>query len=411
VAQLGTEAALVDLRPADEASGALGHVPGSRFLAIDQVPRDRVVVLFDADGRGAARAARRLENEGHPLVAALGGGLAAWRRVGLATVRAPAPQSAAPASRSEDARRGGADAVHAQLSDPRVVRWIQLAAVARMGHLSCVDGRDERGVIGTPGGDAGELLLQLAALEELTGRRLGERDVASLLIARIDALGALYLHTDFHALAHLLEAVRAEPRLRSELADVENVEALVPRLLRPPPGAREALLELMVEPANVGCGHLRLIGRHPEEYGVRAGLAADLLRAALRLLWSGSPEVLLTALSGEHDESAVLDVRLESPLWALEYVPLVPPRIAGEQMFVHHSDVVAFLREASVQLLLRSELPVRVDAARADELRETLTRLAARQLAATLGHLAQGLPVYQATFRADRGVDVRLASG
>jgi rhodanese-related sulfurtransferase len=407
VAQLGAEVTLVDLRPPAEAGGVLGHVPGCRFVAAGEAMPIGPLVLLDADGQGAAREALRLEIDGRPEVAALAGGLAAWRRFGLATSRAvdvPAAPSMTPSGNATVA------AIRAQLSDPAVVRWIQLVAVARLGHISCVDGRDERGVIGAPGGDSGELLLQLAALEELTGTVLDDRAVAAILLARVDAFGSLYLHSDLHALAHLLDSVRVERRLRDAFADVGSVDALVPRIRRLDPGLREALLDLLVDPSNVGCGHLRLVDQHPEEYGVRAGLATALQRAAYRLLWEGSPEIHITALGGEHEESAVLDVRLDEPPWALAHVPLVPPRIAGEQMFVYHSEAVAFLREANVKFLLNAELPVRLPTARADDLRAKLEELAARQLAATLRHLAAGLPVYEATFGVGGSVAVRLAS-
>lgn len=406
VAQLGAEVTLVDLRPVAEASGVLGHVPGSRFVSAGEAMPDGPLVLLDADGTGAAREALRLETGGRREVAALFGGLAAWRRFGLATSRAVDALAATSGGPSGDAT---VEAIRAQLSDPAVVRWIQLVAVARLGHISCVDGRDERGVIGAPGGDSGELLLQLAALEEVTGTALDDRAVAAILLARIDAFGSLYLHSDLHALAHLLESVRAERRLRDAFADIESVDALVPRIRRLDPGLREALLDLLVEPSNVGCGHLRLIEQHPAEYGVRPGLATALQRAIYHLLWAGSPEIQITALGGEHEESAVLDVRLDEPLWALAHVPLVPPRIAGQQMFVHHSEAVALLREANVKFLLHAELPVRLAMARADDLRAKLEELAARQLAATLRHLAAGLPVYEATFGTGGDVAVRLA--
>ena len=48
------------------------------------------------------------------------------------------------------------------------------AEIARQDRLSCVDGRDDSGVMGTPGGDAGEFLLALAAVEAAVAA-LGQR--------------------------------------------------------------------------------------------------------------------------------------------------------------------------------------------------------------------------------------------
>lgn len=47
------------------------------------------------------------------------------------------------------------------------LRWIELPALLVRGLVSCVDGRDDSGVVGGPGGDAGELLARLRALEAL----------------------------------------------------------------------------------------------------------------------------------------------------------------------------------------------------------------------------------------------------
>lgn len=74
--------------------------------------------------------------------------------------------------------------------DPHSLHWANLDA-EQVG-LSCVDGRDEQGVVGTPGGDAGELLLLWP-----------ERDPAldaEAVLARMHSLGAQQLDA---TLAHL----------------------------------------------------------------------------------------------------------------------------------------------------------------------------------------------------------------
>ena len=404
VLQQGGDVLLADVRAAGDARGVMGHIPGSVFLAADRVPRERPVVLVDGDGREAARLARRLEQEGHPLVAALAGGLAAWRHLGLLTSRGPV-RNAAPARTLTGPPT--ADTVRAHVGDPLAVRWIQLASLARLSHLSCVDGRDERGVIGTPGGDAGEFVLELAALEALTGTALDDDAVAAALLARLDSFGELYLHTDLPALTRLLEAARAEGRLSIALAAVEDLDDFVRFLRSPGEDREEALLALLVDPAHIGCGHLRLMLQHGEEYGVRQRLAIAVQREAWKLLWRGSPEILVTALSGGHKESAVLNVRVDEPLWGLAYVPLIFPRIAGEQVFVNHPDAVSFLREAHLQFLVREPSPVGLEPSRADEFRSVMEELGARQLSATLRYLADGLPIYDVTFYRDGRVEVR----
>jgi rhodanese-related sulfurtransferase len=88
---------VVDLRPVDEAEGALGYIPGSVFVSIGRMkqlaagmPDDLPVVLVSRTGEEAAAAALGLERSGMRYVAAMAGGLAGWRRLGFATSRDPA---------------------------------------------------------------------------------------------------------------------------------------------------------------------------------------------------------------------------------------------------------------------------------------------------------------------------------
>ena len=80
--------------------------------------------------------------------------------------------------------------VEQHIGDPRNVRWIKLASMVSFGHCSCIDGRDERGVVGTLGGDAGEFLLSLAAALPLRAfalvRRLRRDDTYRKKLRRED---------------------------------------------------------------------------------------------------------------------------------------------------------------------------------------------------------------------------------
>ena len=75
-------------------------------------------------------------------------------------------------------------------------------------------------------------------------------------------------------------------------------------------------------------------------------------------------------------------------------------------MFVHHPQVSAYQREEVAHWIAsRPEMPEL--RGRWEEVFEVLTRLAARQMGHTLSHLAAGLPIFEATFAADRTVSVR----
>lgn len=362
------------------------HVPLSRLGgAAEAWDPNEPVVLVCRSGRRSARGTRLLEDMGFSRVASMTGGLMVWDSLDLPLVTGPEPRSAkerpAPTDPDDSLDR---DEIEAHLGDPEQIRWVKAASLVMQGTQSCVDGRDPRPVVGTSGGDAGELLLALVALERVRGGPLSEEEVRHALDAHLDAFGRFYLHTDAHALEAL---VGSDPRF----------EGHDPReLVRHPPQPLEApLLEALTEPDHVGCGHLRLILTHPDEYGVRPELTASLLRATFRRLWQGAA-IDLVVLEGEHEESGVVTVHLDHDVHSYTRVPTVAPRIGDHEVFVSHPQVSAWLRAQQVEFLFEEDAWLRGHPERREELLETLEELGDAQLHATLRHLASRLPVYDA---------------
>lgn len=409
----GPDVRVVDLRPAEEAGGALGYIPGSVFISIDRLellardtPDDLPVVLVSRTGRNAAKAALRLQRSGLRYVAAMTGGLVRWRGLGFGTSRDPAGVSNALEAKTAAGptdRPLSLEQVRDHVGDPRNVRWVKLASMATYGSFSCIDGRDERGVIGTPGGDAGEFLLSLAAVEHATGSTLDEAAVQQALLARIDTFGGFSRHCDEQNFNTLTAALRGDPRI-GEAAGRTEVESYE-FLRRPPEHVRETLLEHLLNPDYLGCGHVRLMLVQSSEYGIRGELVESFLRSFYRLWWEGAPELALTILPGQHNEAAVVNVRLEDELWGMSRIPLVSPTCSESQMFVNHADVANYLRQRVVEFHLRGLGPVPV--ADGEALQKATEDLATRQLTQTVGQLAKGLPIYDLVFSRDGSYEVR----
>ena len=198
VSRLGRAVRLIDLRSPEEIAGPLGYIPGSDWLPAEQaievlseLPDDDPVVLISRGGERAGALAFALEQQGKRFVAALFGGVLAWRQVGLLTVRAPEIftrlgllRSTRTSWETSKGRLSQSD-IESHLGDARSLRWMKIAALLVNGRLSCVDGRDDSGVMGTPGGDAGEFLLALAAVERVTGRAIDDTTLHTLLLRRL----------------------------------------------------------------------------------------------------------------------------------------------------------------------------------------------------------------------------------
>lgn len=418
VARQGRSVRIVDVREPDELVGPLGHIPGADWIPreratslAERLDRDAKIVLVSRAGERSGPLARELEKRGMRFVASMIGGMVTWRSLGFVTSRDPSilqrrdvlHEQPAPVERSGALR---AEDVREHIGDPRAVRWAKLASLLLHGRLSCVDGRDDTGVIGTPGGDSGEILLALAALENVTGRTLRAADVRELLDRRVETFGRFYMHGDTHALNELIKAMRADRRFDAAIENVREAMQWRRFFTSPPPELRELLLEYVVQPPHVGCGHLKLMMQEHAQYGARVELVRDLVRSFFRMRWQGAADAEYVPLPGGHREGAVVNVRVEGELRSYTRIPLVSPKGLGTQIFVNHPQVSGLLRREMASFLCEQDDLVPVDAGRSAALLGEMGTIADRQMGLTLGRLAKGLPIFDATF--DRRGDVRV---
>ncbi|MGM0575416.1 MAG: hypothetical protein ACQEXJ_06770 [Myxococcota bacterium] len=275
------------------------------------------------------------------------------------------------------------------LRDARV-RWVSLSALEGSQELACIDGRHSHGVLGAPGGDAGELVLLLAAAEALRGRPLSSDDVQALVDDHLERRGAFYLHTDRDALERLGRALREDDALRCEVDEVGAPESFV---RQPPNHCRVPLLVHLVRPEHIGCGHLRAMAEAPEAYGVRLGLLEDLLRAIFVRLWEGQPDVRFVVLEGVHEEEAVVVVDEDESAEPETAAPVLEPGEGAPSVFMLHRPAVRHVRDVGARwlpdVLRRLHPGERLDA---EALRGRVDDLGARQIEATVSRLAAHLP-------------------
>jgi hypothetical protein len=241
--------------------------------------------------------------------------------------------------------------------------------------VACVDGRREHCTAGAPGGNAGLLILLLGAWEE-EADPLSPDAVDRVFARYLEHFGVFYLHTDRAAQDRLAAALG--------VGSGAAVDALV---ARPPEGMRARLLDALLDPAHMGCGHLRLLLEEPEAYGVRPDLVRAVLRAFFLRLWSGDGRLVLEVLDGPHNEAGVAVVRTEGA----PALVTACPRHGAVDVFVYHPDAVAWLQALHAMFLARQGyiIPDRIPACIAAQ-----RRLGDWQLEVTLQRLAPSLPVF-----------------
>lgn len=420
-AKQGRKVRIVDVRTAEELTGALGYVPGSEWIPSERVDslaerihRDDPVILVSGGEERSHAATARLSAAGLRFVAFMVGGVMSWRDLGYSTTRDPSILARRDLLRDLDGpleeppERVTAEHVERHVGDRLAVRWIKLPALLVRGLVSCVDGRDDSGVIGSAGGDAGELLVGLRALEKMMRRELSEREVSLILARRLDVFGRFYMHTDMRAWNKAAEALRADSRFDEALRSVNSPLEWRRFWASPPRAVRGALLEHTLDPEHVGCGHLRLSLTRARELDTREGLVRAVLRAFHERYWDGAREMELVPLAGGHTERAVLNIRIAGPLMPFSRIPLVSPAVGGAQVFVHHPRVTSYLRKQLARFLaLQGDILSSPRAIDAEELHLEMERLGSVQLGRTLGELAKGLPIYDVDFHGEERFEVR----
>jgi rhodanese-related sulfurtransferase len=419
VAKQGRKVRLIDVRDENELIGVLGYINGSDWVPkddamtlLERVHRDDPIVFVSAGEERSGAVALALEKAGLRFVGCMMGGIVAWRDDGYTTTRDPSIVARRNVVRSiEEPPDDNPDEVTAEeierhVGDPLAVRWIKLPALLVRGLISCVDGRDDSGVIGSPGGDAGELLVGLRALENLMRRELSESDVDTLMARRNDVFGRFYMHTDMTAVNAAIKVLRADRRFDQALVGVTDPLEWREFWASPPPQVQSAMLDMALDPAHIGCGHLRLELTKPQDYATREPLVRSVLRCFHRHRWEGHPDMELVPLAGGHTERAVVNVRLAGPLQPFSRIPLVSPAVGAAQVFVHHPRITSYLRRQ-----LASFLALQTDITRssidAEWLHEEMVRIGAIQISQTLGALAKGLPIYDVVFHGEDRVEVR----
>ena len=398
---------IIDVREEHELRGELGHVAGSRWVPLRSLARESEswdrsdpIVLVDRSGRRSGRAASYLTERGFERAASMTGGILAWVQAGFPTTRMR--DYAPPAPAEMHGRRGRGEPltvedIEIHIGDPAQVRWTKAATLLLHGTESCIDGREAHAVIGTPGGDAGELLLALATVEAVSGHALSDAEVERLFAGYIEAFGHFYMHTDRHALRALAEILAQDPAFASDAIDWRDHDAVEGLLRQPPKRLREGLLSHLTEPPAVGCGHLRLVITESDRYGVRPELVKVMFRAFFERLWGSSEEIEYVVLRGDHAEGAVVEVALAHEVEAYSSVPMIAPRHHGTEMFVNHPQVAAFVREQNANFLFE-KLPWMAQRVERAAFLAQLGVLAEQQLAATVGSLAAELPVFEVRF-------------
>eukprot|EP01101_Sappina_pedata_P002873 TRINITY_DN13089_c0_g1_i1.p1 TRINITY_DN13089_c0_g1~~TRINITY_DN13089_c0_g1_i1.p1 ORF type:complete len:315 (-),score=99.66 TRINITY_DN13089_c0_g1_i1:110-1054(-) len=286
--------------------------------------------------------------------------------------------------------------VRLMVSDPGAVDGF----VDPMNHsFSCIDGRGQEGVLGIPGGDMGEFLIALAVYHKYNSSAKRETDVGELFanyLHHVHCHEPFYMHTSESAVEALCR-----------LLDVSEADALEPRTRE----LQDLLLEQVVKPQYMGCGHIGYCLQYPQDYLVPTELVEETLRTFYKILWcydegwASIGKMNLVVLHGCHHEMGILDItsegtsRTPSKGEAAVLFPLVHPTVKDgdcqAQFFVNHSKAASFFAQ-KVAKFLKHQLRPSSPQLTKRQLKTELDQLADKSLACTATRLAPTLPIFKA---------------
>jgi hypothetical protein len=270
------------------------------------------------------------------------------------------------------------------------LKWVPLAELVGGMGIACIDGRHRECALGTPGGDTGELLLILSAVEQVRSIELGRELVWAALDEYAKLQGRFYLHTDSQALEALMLRVYAHDE--SRVAD-DNSSSMLARFINANAEERESLRAGVTRPEYLGCGHLRSMLLEPAAYGVRSKLSELVLGASFEALWDKSNLIQFSVLDGLHLERAVVSFHSACCLDDASAVPT--PCGAGERgLFVHHGSVLEYIRHRTLERLMLGSLSQLKLAEVKVPLEAEIAHRACHHLGATLSRLAPKLDRY-----------------
>jgi hypothetical protein len=258
-----------------------------------------------------------------------------------------------------------------------VDRTIPLGELTRGATVACIDGRHDHCIVGAPGGNMGEFVLLLTALEAV-GPPVTDREVAELLDGYLREFGRFYMHTDRAALDWVAQ------RLGRERLEADEIEAA-------PAELRGQLLQLLTDPCGVGCGHLHAMLASPQTYQVRPELVRAAIRAFFDEIWNHDTGADLdyVVLEGEHEEDELLVYETADADALTDATPIPMGCTNGNKRFVLHDAARRYLLRKSRDYLAEVR---KFDPVQRETFESRIDELAGVQLEATRQALFPDLP-------------------
>jgi hypothetical protein len=149
--------------------------------------------------------------------------------------------------------------------------------------------------------------------------------------------------------------------MHTDYTSVQNlqnlIKAIYPQyvcLLRLPKRIQQQVYPMLVDPSNIGCGYLKNMMLHPDEYQTPANLTGAFIKAYFDYMWNHEDWSKLNwfmedyeVLLGNHTESAVINILPIFPPTGkcAGKLPLIAPTSNSYSFFINHPESVGPFRD------------------------------------------------------------------
>jgi hypothetical protein len=189
--------------------------------------------------------------------------------------------------------------------------------------FSCMDSRAAYAGLGTPGGDAGELINVLNSIETIIGNPFTPDDISNFFKQYLTEMGQS--GKNYFSMCSDKAAVEAW----FNAAEIVGSGPLLQRWNPLDTQGRRRLLKLSIDPKFVGCKHLQNMLKNPVKYKVRKELVEGVISAFYAIYFnpfnSLRQHLLFPVMDGASSPSAVLNI--QSPPSCRPLSPLIAPKV------------------------------------------------------------------------------------
>jgi len=216
------------------------------------------------------------------------------------------------------------------LGDVTNIEW---AHVPQM-FFESIDSRGQERQLGTLGGDLGEFLVVLAAVEAQTGKVFTKGQVLQQFNIYLTVMSRekFFFSIDGEGIEHL-KHVCGCPQLN--IAD-------------PPESKKGLLLNATHEAAAHGDEFFKKVLTNPESFGVRAELVNHVTDAFFEVMWRKADplhrRLKFVLLKGPVAPKGFIMVKTPGYCNAQLLAPMISPELCGKQMGIYHGDAAVLLR-------------------------------------------------------------------